>query len=40
MCICSPSFNYIFNKVNKPLALIEIGTSSGLQLFWDQYSYS
>lgn len=35
-----PSFNYIFNKVNKPLALIEIGTSSGLQLFWDQYSYS
>lgn len=35
-----PSFSYIFNKVNKPLALIEIGTSSGLQLFWDQYSYS
>lgn len=35
-----PSFCYIFNKVKKPLALIEIGTSSGLQLFWDQYSYS
>ncbi|MGF2715404.1 DUF2332 domain-containing protein [Bacillus cereus] len=35
-----PSFCYIFNKVNKPLALIEIGTSSGLQLFWDQYRYS
>ncbi|MBM6648746.1 DUF2332 domain-containing protein [Bacillus sp. RIT 809] len=35
-----PSFCYIFNKVNKPLALIEIGTSAGLQLFWDQYRYS
>ncbi|MFA2692043.1 DUF2332 domain-containing protein [Bacillus mycoides] len=35
-----PSFCYIFNKVNKPLVVIEIGTSSGLQLFWDQYSYS
>ncbi|MFJ8526815.1 DUF2332 domain-containing protein [Bacillus sp. NPDC094106] len=35
-----PSFCYIFNKVQKPLALIEIGTSAGLQLFWDQYSYS
>lgn len=35
-----PSFCYMFNKVNKPLALIEIGTSAGLQLFWDQYRYS
>ncbi|WP_459502702.1 DUF2332 domain-containing protein [Bacillus sp. C1] len=35
-----PSFCYVFNKVNKPLALIEIGTSAGLQLLWDQYSYS
>ncbi|MGG4267000.1 DUF2332 domain-containing protein, partial [Peribacillus simplex] len=35
-----PSFCYMFNKVNKPLALIEIGTSAGLQLFWDQYGYS
>ncbi|KWU62684.1 hypothetical protein AWW70_14800 [Bacillus mycoides] len=35
-----PSFCYIFNKVNKPLALIEIGTSAGLQLFWNQYRYS
>lgn len=26
--------------MNKPLALIEIGTSAGLQLFWDQYRYS
>ncbi len=35
-----PSFCYMFHKVNKPFALIEIGTSAGLQLFWDQYSYS
>ncbi|OQR56978.1 DUF2332 domain-containing protein [Bacillus sp. CDB3] len=35
-----PSFCHIFNKVNKPLTLIEIGTSAGLQLFWDQYRYS
>ena len=35
-----PSFCYIYNKVKKPLALIEIGTSAGLQLLWDKYSYS
>ncbi|UNK21208.1 DUF2332 domain-containing protein [Paenibacillus sp. N3/727] len=35
-----PSFCYIYDKVKKPLALIEIGTSSGLQLLWDQFSYS
>ena len=35
-----PSFNYIYELTNKPLALIEIGTSAGLQLFWDQYAYS
>lgn len=35
-----PSFCYIYDKVRKPLALIEIGTSAGLQLFWDQYRYS
>src|SRR5699024_4776170 len=35
-----PSFCYIFGKVKKPLALIEIGTSAGLQLLWDKYSYS
>ncbi len=35
-----PSFCYIYDQVKKPLALIEIGTSSGLQLLWDQYSYS
>lgn len=35
-----PSFCYIHQLTNKPLALIEIGTSAGLQLLWDKYSYS
>lgn len=35
-----PSFAYIYEQVKKPLAFIEIGTSAGLQLLWDQYSYS
>ncbi|MFC4560071.1 DUF2332 domain-containing protein [Virgibacillus kekensis] len=35
-----PAFCFIYEKIKKPLALIEIGTSAGLQLFWDQYSYS
>ncbi|UTR13048.1 DUF2332 domain-containing protein [Evansella sp. LMS18] len=35
-----PVFNYIYETVKKPLALIEIGTSAGLQLLWDKYSYS
>ena len=35
-----PTFNYIFELGKKPLALIEIGTSAGLQLLWDKYSYS
>lgn len=35
-----PAFCYIYEKVKKPLSLIEIGTSAGLQLFWDKYSYS
>jgi hypothetical protein len=35
-----PSFCYIHQKVNKPISLIEIGTSAGLQLLWDQYKYS
>jgi hypothetical protein len=35
-----PAFCYIYEKTNKPLALIEIGTSAGLQLLWDKYSYS
>lgn len=35
-----PSFCFIYNKVKKPLSLVEIGTSAGLQLLWDRYSYS
>ncbi|WP_373605002.1 DUF2332 domain-containing protein [Bacillus sp. AFS017336] len=35
-----PCFSYIYKKVNKPISLIEIGTSAGLQLLWDQYKYS
>lgn len=35
-----PAFCYIYEKTKKPLALIEIGTSAGLQLLWDQYCYS
>jgi hypothetical protein len=35
-----PAFSYISSLTQKPLALIEIGTSAGLQLFVDQYSYT
>ncbi|WP_173915288.1 DUF2332 domain-containing protein [Halobacillus sp. Marseille-Q1614] len=35
-----PVFCYIYQQTNKPLSLIEIGTSAGLQLLWDHYSYS
>ncbi|MBU9722753.1 MULTISPECIES: DUF2332 domain-containing protein [Bacillaceae] len=35
-----PIFSFIHNKAKKPLSLIEIGTSAGLQLNWDKYSYS
>ncbi|UHA72230.1 DUF2332 domain-containing protein [Paenibacillus sp. 481] len=35
-----PSFCYMYEQGVKPLALIEIGTSAGLQLMWDKYSYS
>ena len=35
-----PVFCTIYEMVKKPLALIEIGTSAGLQLLWDKYSYS
>jgi hypothetical protein len=35
-----PSFCYIYHQVKKPLSFIEIGTSAGLQLLWDQYRYS
>lgn len=35
-----PLFCYIHNIGLTPLSLIEIGTSAGLQLLWDKYSYS
>lgn len=35
-----PVFSWIYTQVEKPLSLIEIGTSAGLQLLWDHYSYS
>lgn len=35
-----PSFCYIYEKTKRPLAVIEIGTSAGLQLLWDKYCYS
>ncbi len=35
-----PIFSWIYNETEKPLSLIEIGTSAGLQLLWDHYSYS
>ncbi|MBN9654281.1 DUF2332 domain-containing protein [Halobacillus sp. GSS1] len=35
-----PVFCSIHQQTEKPLSLIEIGTSAGLQLLWDQYSYS
>nr|WP_236838603.1 DUF2332 domain-containing protein [Caldalkalibacillus salinus] len=35
-----PVFSHLYDQVKKPLALIEIGTSAGLQLLWDQYRYS
>ncbi|WP_082232355.1 DUF2332 domain-containing protein [Halobacillus massiliensis] len=34
-----PCFSYVHEQFNKPLALIEIGTSAGLQLLWDHYRY-
>lgn len=35
-----PSFCHIYRISKKPLTLIELGTSAGLQLLWDQYTYS
>ncbi|BBW95629.1 hypothetical protein GsuE55_04620 [Geobacillus subterraneus] len=34
-----PVFCWIYEQVKTPLSLIEIGTSAGLQLAWDQYRY-
>lgn len=35
-----PAFCMIYERAMKPLSLIEIGTSAGLQLNWDKYCYS
>ena len=35
-----PVFCTVYEMAKMPLALIEIGTSAGLQLLWDQYAYS
>lgn len=35
-----PAFCMIYERAKKPLALMEIGTSAGLQLNWDKYCYS
>ncbi len=35
-----PVFCMIHQRLPKPLALVEIGTAAGLNLIWDQYSYS
>ncbi|WP_084405729.1 DUF2332 domain-containing protein [Alteribacter aurantiacus] len=35
-----PVFCSIWKRTNKPLSMIEIGTSAGLQLHWDRYSYT
>ncbi|SIS43716.1 DUF2332 domain-containing protein [Salimicrobium flavidum] len=35
-----PIFSYIYQQTGKPLSLIEIGTSAGLQLLFDYYAYS
>ncbi|WP_206881745.1 DUF2332 domain-containing protein [Alicyclobacillus mali (ex Roth et al. 2021)] len=35
-----PSFCSIHNITRKPLSLIEIGTSAGLQLLWDKFKYA
>lgn len=34
-----PVFSHIYEKAQRPLALIEIGTSAGFQLLWDKYAY-
>ncbi len=34
-----PVFGMIYEYSKQPLALVEIGTSAGLQLLWDQYTY-
>ena len=33
------AFDEIFGRANHPIALIEVGTSAGLNLNWDRYAY-
>jgi len=35
-----PAFSYIYELTKKPLSLIEIGTSAGLTLIWDEFCYN
>lgn len=35
-----PAFCTVYQISQRPLALMEIGTSAGLQLLWDKFSYS
>lgn len=34
-----PAFQLVASRTQKPLAIVEIGTSAGLNLRWDRYSY-
>jgi hypothetical protein len=39
-CTCLlPAFELIARRTGRPLALVEIGASAGLNLLWDRYSY-
>lgn len=35
-----PAFQFVASRTGRPLALIEIGTTAGLNLLWDAYAYS
>lgn len=34
-----PAFNHVARRTESPLALIEVGTSAGLNLYWDRFRY-
>ncbi|WP_053219291.1 DUF2332 domain-containing protein [Virgibacillus senegalensis] len=34
-----PAFCYMYEQTKRPLALVELGSSAGLQLIWDKYAY-